>query len=228
MSKKTEIVLKKTGSVLVTVEPPNAEMDLGKQIDYFQEIVKQSASIGCTAAVINGVLLVKAQIQHPKTFQDWLAANTSISQSCSYNYINAAKRTMGTQLVEELAQRGTMEIAEKVQQAMVKLRLESKPLTELYCDVGIVKRTPSNMGGRREGAGRKRKDSAEELAKQAEEVANALTAEATRDSVAKLYNLGIVQGGFGEMNDTDLKDAIDALESVLKKAKEIIKSRKSK
>ena len=228
MSKKTEIVLKKTGSGLVTVEPPNAEMDLGKQIDYFQEIVKQSASIGCTAAVINGVLLVKAQIQHPKTFQDWLAANTSISQSCSYNYINAAKRTMGTQIVEELAQRGTMEIAEKVQQAMVKLRLESKPLTELYCDVGIVKRTPSNMGGRREGAGRKRKDSAEELAKQAEDIANALTAEATRDSVAKLYNLGIVQGGFGEMNDTDLKDAIDALESVLKKAKEIIKSRKSK
>ena len=227
MSKKTEIVLKKTGSVLVTVEPPNAEMDLGKQIDYFQEIVKQSASIGCTAAVINGVLLVKAQIQHPKTFQDWLAANTSISQSCSYNYINAAKRTMGTQIVEELAQRGTMEIAEKVQQAMVKLRLESKPLTELYCDVGIVKRTPSNMGGRREGAGRKRKDSAEELAKQAEDIANALTAEATRDSVAKLYNLGIVQGGFGEMNDTDLKDAIDALESVLQKAKEILKSRAS-
>ena len=84
------------------------------------------------------------------------------------------------------------------------------------------------MGGPREGAGRKRKDSAEEMAKQAEDIANALTAEATRDSVAKLYNLGIVQGGFGEMNDTDLKDAIDALESVLKKAKEIIKSRKSK
>ena len=174
MSKKTEIVLKKTDSVLVTVEPPNPEMDLGKQINYFQEIVKQSASIGCTAAVINGVLLVKAQIQHPKTFQDWIVANTAVSLKTSYNYINAAKRTMGTQIVEELAQRGTMEIAEKVQQAMVKLRLESKPLTELYCDVGIV------------------------------------------------------QGGFGEMNDTDLKDAIDALESVLKKAKEIIKSRKSK
>ena len=228
MSKKTEIVLKKTDSVLVTVEPPNPEMDLGKQINYFQEIVKQSASIGCTAAVINGVLLVKAQIQHPKTFQDWIVANTAVSLRTSYNYINAAKRTMGTQIVEELAQRGTMEIAEKVQQAMVKLRLESKPLTEIYCDVGIVKRTPSNMGGLREGAGRKRKDSAEELAKQAEAVANALTAEATRDCVAQLYSLGIVQGGFGEMNDIDLKVAVDTLESVLKKAKEIIKSRKEK
>ena len=220
MSKKTEIVLKKTGSVLVTVEPPNAEMDLGKQIDYFQEIVKQSASIGCTAAVINGVLLVKAQIQHPKSFTDWLAANTSISQSCSYNYINAAKRTMGTQIVEELAQRGTMEIAEKVQQAMVKLRLESKPLTELYCDVGIVKRTPSNMGGRREGAGRKRKDDMREAVQDAitdparcfEEVDGHLTS---------LYEICVTKNGFGVMIRDDLKKAINTLNLLLTKAKEV-------
>ena len=220
MSKKTEIVLKKTGSVLVTVEPPNAEMDLGKQIDYFQEIVKQSASIGCTAAVINGVLLVKAQIQHPKSFTDWLAANTSISQSCSYNYINAAKRTMGTQIVEELAQRGTMEIAEKVQQAMVNLRLESKPLTELYCDVGIVKRTPSNMGGRREGAGRKRKDDMREAVQDAitdparcfEEVDGHLTS---------LYEICVTKNGFGVMIRDDLKKAINTLNLLLTKAKEV-------
>lgn len=225
MSKKTEIVLKKTGSVLVTVEPPNAEMDLGKQIDYFQEIVKQSASIGCTAAVINGVLLVKAQFQHPKSFTDWLAANTSISHSCSYNYINAAKRTMGTQLVAELAQRGTMEIAEKVQQAMVKLRLESKPLTELYCDVGIVKRTPSNMGGRREGAGRKRKDDlAAELQKQEEE----LGASAVVNAAEAFYTQTVIQGGFGNCTDEQIKSILPAMRQIVKTAEEILKSRKRK
>ena len=225
MSKKTEIVLKKTGSVLVTVEPPNAEMDLGKQIDYFQEIVKQSASIGCTAAVINGVLLVKAQFQHPKSFTDWLAANTSISHSCSYNYINAAKRTMGTQLVVELAQRGTMEIAEKVQQAMVKLRLESKPLTELYCDVGIVKRTPSNMGGRREGAGRKRKDDlAAELQTQEEE----LGASAVVNAAEAFYTQTVIQGGFGNCTDEQIKSILPAMRQIVKTAEEILKSRKRK
>ena len=225
MSKKTEIVLKKTGSVLVTVEPPNAEMDLGKQIDYFQEIVKQSASIGCTAAVINGVLLVKAQFQHPKSFTDWLAANTSISHSCSYNDINAAKRTMGTQLVAELAQRGTMEIAEKVQQAMVKLRLESKPLTELYCDVGIVKRTPSNMGGRREGAGRKRKDDlAAELQKQEEE----LGASAVVNAAEAFYTQTVIQGGFGNCTDEQIKSILPAMRQIVKTAEEILKSRKRK
>lgn len=220
MSKKTEIVLKKTDSVLVTVEPPNPEMDLGKQINYFQEIVKQSASIGCTAAVINGVLLVKAQIQHPKSFTDWLEANTSVSIKTSYNYINAAKRTMGTQLVEELAQRGTMEIAEKVQQAMVKLRLESKPLTELYCDVGIVKRTPSNMGGRREGAGRPTKDAKRDAVQDAitdparcfEEVDGHLTS---------LYEICVTKNGFGVMIRDDLKKAINTLNLLLTKAKEV-------
>ena len=225
MSKKNAIVLKKNDNIIVSVEPPNEQMDLGKQINYFQEIVKQSASIGCTAAVINGVLLVKAQIEHPKTFQDWLAANTAVSQSCSYNYINAAKRTMGTQIVEELAKRGTMEIAEKVQKAMVKLRLESKPLTELYCDVGIIKRTPSNMGGKREGAGRKRKEDLEASLKQQEEE---LSGTQIQISSAELFAAAVTGGGLGNCTDDELKSVLDVLKQIVKCGEEILKSRKAK
>ena len=225
MIKKNAIVLKKNDSVLITVEPPNEQMDLGKQINYFQEIVKQSASIGCTAAVINGVLLTKAQIEHPKTFVEWLEANTAVSQRTCYNYINAAKRTMGTQIVEELAQRGTMEIVEKVQVAMVKLRLESKPLTELYCDVGIVKKTPSKMGGKREGAGRKRKEDLEASLKQQEEE---LGAESIRQRVADLYTAAVIQGGLGNCKNEDLAKIRDMFKMLLKEAEEILKSRKAK
>ena len=225
MSKKNAIVLKKNDNIIVSVEPPNEQMDLGKQINYFQEIVKQSASIGCTAAVINGVLLVKAQIEHPKTFVEWLDANTAVSQKTCYNYINAAKRTMGTQIVEELAQRGTMEIAEKVQKAMVKLRLESKPLTELYCDVGIVKRTPSNMGGKREGAGRKRKEDLEASLKQQEEE---LGAESIRQRVADLYTAAVIQGGLGNCKSKDLENICGMLKNILRESDEILKSRKAK
>lgn len=225
MSNKNAIVKKSKTQLLVTVVPPSEEMDLGKQIDHFQEIVKQTAAIGCTAAVINGVLLVKAQIEHPKTFQDWLAANTAVSQSCSYNYINAAKRTMGTQIVEELAQRGTMEIAEKVQAAMVKLRLESKPLTELYCDVGIVKKTPSKMGGRREGAGRKRK---EDLAAAAEAQAAELGAESIKQRVSDLYTAAVIQGGLGNCTDAQLNDVVKTLKMIFREGEEILKSRKGK
>ena len=225
MSKKHEITLKKNNSVLITVEPPSEQMDLGKQIDYFQEIVKQSASIGCTAAVINGVLLTKAQIEHPKTFIEWLEANTAVSQRTCYNYINAAKRTMGTQIVEELAQRGTMEIAEKVQAAMVKLRLESKPLTELYCDVGIVKRTPSNMGGKREGAGRKRK---EDLAAQAEAIAGEGCRFQINALVKDLFIAAVTNDEFGSFKDAELKAHVETLEKIVARGKEILKSRKAK
>lgn len=225
MSKKHKITLKKNNSVLITVEPPSEQMDLGKQIDYFQEVVKQSASIGCTAAVINGVLLVKAQIEHPKTFQDWIVANTAVSLRTSYNYINAAKRTMGTQIVEELAKRGTMEIAEKVQQAMVKLRLESKPLTELYCDVGIIKRTPSNMGGKREGAGRKRK---EDLAAQAEAIAGEGSRFQINALVKDLFIAAVTNDEFGAFKDAELKAHVETLEKILARGKEILKSRKAK
>ena len=225
MSKKNAIVLKKNDNIIVSVEPPNEQMDLGKQINYFQEIVKQSASIGCTAAVINGVLLVKAQFQHPKTFTDWLAANTSVSHSCSYNYINAAKRTMGTQIVEELAQRGTMEIAEKVQKAMVKLRLESKPLTELYCDVGIIKKTPSNMGGKREGSGRPTKEQLQaRLQKQEEE----LGADSIQKRVADLFAAAVTGGGLGNCDDKELASAVDMLKQFVKTGEEILKSRRRK
>ena len=224
MKKKNEIVLKKNNDILVTVEPPDENMDLGRQINYFQEIVKQSASIGCTAAVINGVLLVKAQQSHPNSFEEWLEANTAVSRSTSYNYMAAAKKTLGTGIVDELAMHGTLEIAEKVQQAMVKLQLESKPLTELYCDVGIVKRTASRMGGKREGAGRKRKD---DLAAEAERQAAELGAEAVKKLAGDIYNVAVIQGGLGNCADTVLAEVVSTLKAIVREGEEIIKSRKA-
>ena len=148
-------------------------------------------------------------------------------RATAYNYLKLLSETVGkgvdlVGLAEGTDDARTDAIAEYAG------NMESKGLTELYVDLGIVKKSKSNLGGKREGAGRPRKQSAEELAKQAEAVSNALTAEATRDCVAQLYVLGVTQGGFGEMHDTDLKGAIDTLESVLQKAKEIIKSRRSK
>ena len=226
--KKNQIATKTNDNYLVTVTPPDSQMELGKQINYFQEVVKQTAAIGCTAAVINGVLLTKAQIDHPKTFQDWLTANTSVSIKTCYNYINAAKRTMGSGIVEELAKKGTVEITESVTAAMTRMKLESKPLTELYCDVGIIKKTPSKMGGRREGAGRPRKDDAEALAKAAEEIAGKAGAEELKKTVGNVYVLAVSQDGFGAFATDELKETVDLLEQVLKRAKEIVKSRKDK
>lgn len=225
MSKKNAIVKKTDEKYLVTVEPPSEEMDLGKKINYFQDVIKQSFAISGMAAVINGVLLSKAKIEHPQTFLSWLEANTSVSERTCYNYITVATKTLGNPIVEELAKKGTNEIQSGVQVAMAKLKIESKPLSELYCDVGIMKKTPSKMGGKREGAGRKRKEDLEASLKQQEEE---LGAESIRQRVADLYTAAVIQGGLGNCDDKELASAVDMLKQIVKCGEEIIKSRKRK
>lgn len=225
MSKKNAVVKKTDEKYLVTVVPPSEEMDLGKKINYFQDVIKQSFAISGMAAVINGVLLSKAKIEHPQTFQTWLEANTCVSQSTCYNYITVATKTLGNPLVEELAKKGTNEIQSGVQVAMAKLKIESKPLAELYCEVGIMKKTPSRMGGKREGAGRKRKEDLEASLKQQEEE---LGAESIRQRVADLYTAAVIQGGLGNCKSKDLENICGMLKNILRESDEILKSRKAK
>ena len=210
---------------MIDIVLPGQQMDAAGRINYFHTLSKQAGEVAVKAALYAGMELFKAKIDHPGTFDAWVDQNCAFKRATAYNYLKLLTETVGkgvdlVGLAEGTDDARTDAIAEYAG------NMESKGLTELYVDLGIVKKSKSNLGGKREGAGRPRKQSAEELAKQAEAVSNALTAEATRDCVAQLYVLGVTQGGFGEMNDTDLKGAIDTLESVLKKAKEIIKSRK--
>ena len=212
---------------MIDIIPPGQQMDAAARINYFHTLSKQAGEVAVKAALYAGMELFKAKIDNTGAFDAWVDQNCAFGRRTAYNYLSLLTETVGkgvdlVGLAEGTDDARTDAIAEYAG------NMESKGLTELYVDLGIVKKSKSNLGGKREGAGRPRKQSAEELAKQAEAVSNALTAEATRDCVAQLYCLGITQGGFGEMNDTDLKGAIDTLESVLQKAKEIIKSRRSK
>lgn len=220
MSKKNAIVKKTDEKYLVTVVPPSEEMDLGKKINYFQDVIKQSFAISGMAAVINGVLLSKAKIEHPQTFVTWLEANTCVSQSTCYNYITVATKTLGNPLVEELAKKGTNEIQSGVQVAMAKLKIESKPLSELYCEVGIMKKTPSRMGGRREGAGRPRKDEMRE-AVQGAITDPARCFEEVDGHLTSLYEICVTKNGFGVMSRENLKKCINTLKLLLTKANEV-------
>ena len=210
---------------MIDIVLPGQQMDAAGRINYFHTLSKQAGEVAVKAALYAGMELFKAKVEHPGTFDAWVDQNCSCGRATAYLYLSLLSETVGNGvdlvgLAEDTDDARTDAIAEYAG------NMESKGLTELYVDLGIVKKSKSNLGGKREGAGRPRKDAAKLAAKQAEAVSNALTAEATRDCVAQLYVLGITQGGFGEMHDTDLKGTIDTLESVLQKAKEIIKSRK--
>ena len=212
---------------MIDIIPPGQQMDAAARINYFHTLSKQAGEVAVKAALYAGMELFKAKIDHPGTFDAWVDQNCAFKRATAYNYLKLLTETVGkgvdlVGLAEGTDDARTDAIAEYAG------NMESKGLTELYVDLGIVKKSKSNLGGKREGAGRPRKQSAEELAKQAEEVAKHAAGVETLDLAAKLYNAAVLQGGLGELEDDQLKSVCETAEQIASKAGDIIKSRRSK
>ena len=212
---------------MIDIIPPGQQMDAAARINYFHTLSKQAGEVAVKAALYAGMELFKAKIDHPGTFDAWVDQNCAFKRATAYNYLKLLTDTVGkgadlVGLAEGTDDARTDAIAEYAG------NMESKGLTELYVDLGIVKKSKSNLGGKREGAGRPRKQSAEELAKQAEEVAKHAAGAETLDLAAKLYNAAVLQGGLGELEDDQLKSVCETAEQIASKAGDIIKSRRSK
>ena len=212
---------------MIDIIPPGQQMDAAARINYFHTLSKQAGEVAVKAALYAGMELFKAKIDHPGAFDAWVDQNCAFGRRTAYNYLSLLTETVGkgadlVGLAEGTDDARTDAIAEYAG------NMESKGLTELYVDLGIVKKSKSNLGGKREGAGRPRKQSAEELAKQAEEVAKHAAGVETLDLAAKLYNAAVLQGGLGELEDDQLKSVCETAEQIASKAGDIIKSRRSK
>ena len=212
---------------MIDIIPPGQQMDAAARINYFHTLSKQAGEVAVKAALYAGMELFKAKIDHPGAFDAWVDQNCAFGRRTAYNYLSLLTETVGkgvdlVGLAEGTDDARTDAIAEYAG------NMESKGLTELYVDLGIVKKSKSNLGGKREGAGRPRKQSAEELAKQAEEVAKHAAGVETLDLAAKLYNAAVLQGGLGELEDDHLKSVCETAEQIASKAGDIIKSRRSK
>ena len=212
---------------MIDIIPPGQQMDAAARINYFHTLSKQAGEVAVKAALYAGMELFKAKIDHPGTFDAWVDQNCAFKRATAYNHLKLLTDTVGkgadlVGLAEGTDDARTDAIAEYAG------NMESKGLTELYVDLGIVKKSKSNLGGKREGAGRPRKQSAEELAKQAEAVAKHAVGVETLDLAAKLYNAAVLQGGLGELEDDQLKSVCETAEQIASKAGDIIKSRRSK
>ena len=212
---------------MIDIIPPGQQMDAAARINYFHTLSKQAGEVAVKAALYAGMELFKAKIDHTGAFDAWVDQNCAFGRRTAYKYLALLTETVGkgadlVGLAEGTDDARTDAIAEYAG------NMESKGLTELYVDLGIVKKSKSNLGGKREGAGRPRKQSAEELAKQAEEVAKHAAGAETLDLAAKLYNAAVLQGGLGELEDDQLKSVCETAEQIASKAGDIIKSRRSK
>lgn len=222
---KNQIVKKNT--MLINIVAPGAEMDAASRINHYHQLSMQAGVVAVKAALEVGMTLFQEKIRRQGTFQAWVEQNCDFSIRTSYNYLNLLQKSIGSQ--NDLMQLSDMS-AKKREAAIDEFSstVESKTLSELMCDYGIIQRSKSNLGGKREGAGRKRKDDAEALAREAEEIAGKAGALEISKTVGDLFVLAVSQDLFGSVGTVELKEQIETLEQVLKRAKDIFKSRKDK
>lgn len=218
----------KKNEMLINIVAPGAEMDAAARINHFHKISMQAGEVTVRAALEVGMLLFQEKVRRGGTFQAWVEQNCDFSKTTAYNYLNLLQRSIGSQ--NDLVQ--LSDTSAKKREATIDefaSTVESKTLTELMCDYGIITKSKSNLGGKREGAGRKRKDSAAELAEQAEQIANSgeLAKTVLYQITSDLYTKGVVEGGFGSLETADLKGVVQTIKDILGKANEILKSRKS-
>lgn len=217
-------------SQLVNLKQPSASLDRPGRILFYHTMAMEAGKISIAAALMTALELHKAKLEHPSEFVAWCEANLQhgdikLGMRTAYKYLAVLNKTIGRNVsIDELAQDTEQGKLEAVATFTTYTNYQS--LYQLYHEEGIVK--ASNLGGGGRGQGRKRKDDAEALAREAEEIAGKAGALEISKTVGNLFVLAVSQDLFGSVGTVELKEQIETLEQVLKRAKAIFKSRKDK
>lgn len=167
---KNQVATRNT-QTLVEAIPPSPKLDAAGRINYYHELSKQAGVFAIKAALAAGLELVKVKLANPgKLFDEWIDANCSFGRRTAFRYMATLKQTIGASMELGRLVNGSDDDRRSAIDAFA-ASTDSKSLTELYADLGIVHKTKSNLGGRREGAGRPRKLTAEEMQAQADALA---------------------------------------------------------
>lgn len=215
----------KKNEMLVNIVAPGAEMDAAARINHFHKISMQAGEVTVRAALEVGMLLFQEKVRRGGTFQAWVEQNCDFSKTTAYNYLNLLRRSIGSQ--NDLVQ--LSDTSAKKREATIDefaSTVESKTLTELMCDYGIITKSKSNLGGKREGAGRKRKEELSSAAGAAEAAENAgFAAQNALELIGKVYEAGVIRQGFEAMDKSALKNAVESLKLALAEATKILKAK---
>lgn len=215
---------------LVKWSNPSPSLNSVGKIFFYHRLAMETGKVSIAAALMTAIEIYKEKLEHPGDFVAWCDSNLhdgkySFGYRTADRYLKALSKSVGRST--DLYQLANDTQDEKVEAVFHYTKYTNyQSLYELYKGEGIVAK--SKMGGRREGAGRKRKDSQEALAAAAEQQAAELGAESIVQRVGDLYTAAVIQGGIGNCKSEDLKNIRDMLKQILGEAEEILKSRKGK
>lgn len=221
-------VAKKTDNAILTFARPGDQLDAAGKINYFHRLSIEAGECAIKAALEVGMELYKEKIRRQGTFTSWIEQNCDFSVRTAWKYLALLQKSIGSE--NDLIQ--LTDASDKKREAVLNEfsgKVESKTLSELMCDYGIIQKTVSNLGGKREGAGRKPKDD-QDLADAAEKIS--MSAELNKIAldgiITNLYRVGVTEGGFGSLGTDALKVVVTALKDTVRKAEEILKSRETR
>lgn len=215
---------------LIQCPQPHEGLDAAGRIMFFHALSMEACKASISAALFTALELYRQKLSHPGTFDAWCEMNLKhgsikLSKTTVYRYLKLLGKTLGNNVnIDELAHDTSKNQIDAVTTFTKYTKFSS--LNEIYSAEGIVSKT--TMGGKRTGAGRKRKESQEALAAAAEQQAAELGAESIVQRVGDLYTAAVIQGGIGNCKSEDLKNIRDMLKHILGKAEEILTSRKGR
>lgn len=216
-------------AALVAMPEPGEALDRAGRANFFHRLSREAGVVSIRAALAAGMELLQAKEELAGGFVEWVKHKCAFGTSTAYNYINLVQRTLPEQALPGLLAGSDSEREAAVEAAAA--GTDSRTLTELYDDLGIVRKTPSNLGGARPGAGRKPKHalSNEEIAAQAAalQADPKLAAKELEDLMAPLLAWANGRAGFGALPDADLSRAAARLADLSRMASEALRERKA-
>lgn len=190
---------------------------------YFIEAEKRAKG----AAIMAGWVLsvARSTCAHGQWIQ-WLEQNVSFGRSTATNYMNLYAQTLGA--ARAAARRPiALDVPPTAEELNAAAHdLDGKTLTQLYKATRLVAEN-GEWGGKREGAGRKKKDEDAEVAAKLDEVANspALLIAAIREPISTVYKAWRERDVFARIDMSDLAVVAASLNELATAATSALKAR---
>lgn len=209
---------------------PEGVETLGQKADFLHSYSVEASKRANGAAIMAGwVLSVARETCAHGQWIAWLEQNVSFTRATATNYMNLYAQTLGAARANARRQ-----IALTVEPTVAELEaaahdVDGSTLAALYKSTRIMAANPDH-GGKREGAGRKKKDEGAEVAAKLDEVANspALLIAAIREPIATVYKAWRERDVFARIDMSDLAVVAASLNELAVAATSALKARSKK
>ena len=130
-------------AALVAMPEPDRKLDRAGRANFFHTLSREAGIVSIRAALAAGVELLQAKEELAGGFVEWVKHKCSFGVSTAYNYIALVQRSLPEAALPKLLAGSDAQREREIEE--VASSTDSRTLTDLYDDLGIVRKTYSMM-----------------------------------------------------------------------------------